>query len=272
MFVSYGTTSVMFLVGWHVATYLSCQFVEFSPALCEWIGLKRLRKFAVGLTIGATIFGVILSTLHQSALGALFLLTPSKLHPLWYTPYLPVFFLYSAIIGGMSMVIFESMLSHRFFSKQISHHEHQNFDKLTLGLGKAAAVALFGYFALKIIGLAYSRNYGLLFTPMGYWWLVEIFGFILGPSLLFVWAYRRRNAFVTRVAAIWTVLGIILNRVNVSMIAFNWTEPMRYVPKWMEFAVTITIITVGVITFRWIVNRMPILWEHPEYESELERT
>ncbi len=271
MFVSYGVTSVMFLVGWHVALYLSCQFVEFCPAVLEWLGWKRWRKFAVSLTIGATIFGVILSTLHQSALGALFLLTPSKLHPLWYTPYLPVFFLHSAIIGGMTMVIFESMLSHKFFSKQINHHDHQNFDKLTLGLGKAAAVALFGYFGLKITGLAYGRHYDLVFTPLGYWWLLEVFGFVLGPCLLFVWAFRRRSPNWTRVAAIWTVLGIILNRVNISMIAFNWKEPERYVPKWSEFVVTIMIITVGIITFRWIVNRMPILWEHPEYESELQR-
>ena len=269
MFVSYGTTSVMFLVGWHVATYLSCQFVEFSPALLEWIGLKRLRKIAVGVTVGATIFGVILSTLHQSALGGLFLLTPGKLHPLWYTPYLPIFFLNSAIIAGMSMIIFEGMMSHKFFSKQINHQDHGKFDKLTLGIGKAAAVTMFGYFGLKVIGLAHGQHYDLLWTPLGRWWLVEVLGFILGPCLLFAWAFRRRSPGWTRVAAVWAVLGVMLNRINVSMIAFNWMEPERNVPKWMEFVVTISIITVGILTFRWIVNRMPILWEHPEYESEL---
>jgi Ni/Fe-hydrogenase subunit HybB-like protein len=268
MLVSYGTTSVMFLVGWHVALYLSCQFVEFCPAIFEWLGWKTLRRWAVGLTIGATIFGVILSTLHQSALGALFLLTPGKLHPLWYTPFLPVFFLTSAVIGGICMVIFESMLSHRVFSRQIDHHEHANFDRLTIGLGKAAAAALFAYFALKWIGVAHGHHWDLLNTPLGHWFLVEVIGFILVPCLIFVWAVRRESAPGVRVAAIYTVLGIILNRVNVSIVAFNWNLPDRYFPKWTEFAITITIITVGLLTFRWIVNRMPVLWEHADYPPE----
>jgi len=268
MLVSYGTTSVMFLVGWHVATYLSCQFVEFCPALFEWLGWRRLREFAVKLTIGATVFGVILSTLHQSALGALFLLAPSKLHPLWYTPYLPIFFLTSAVIGGMTMVIFESTLSHKVFSRQIGHDDHENFDRLTLGLGKAAAMGLLGYFGLKVIGVAHGQHWDLLNTPMGHWFLLEIFGFVLAPCLLFVWAVRRQSPGWVRFAAGYTVLGIILNRINVSMVAFNWNLPDRYVPKWMELWVTVSIITVGLITFRWIVNRMPILWEHPDYEPE----
>lgn len=271
MLVSYGTTSVMFLVGWHVALYLSCQFVEFCPAIFEWLGWKTLRKWAVRVTIGATIFGVILSTLHQSALGALFLLTPGKLHPLWYTPFLPIFFLASAIIGGMTMVIFESMFSHRVFSRQIGHHEHENFDRLTLGLGKAAAAALFAYFTLKWIGVAHGQHWDLLNTPLGYWFLVEVIGFVLIPCFIFVWAVRRESAAWVRFAAIYTVIGIILNRVNVSIIAFNWNLPDRYFPKWTEFVVTITIITVGILTFRWIVNRMPVLWEHPDYPSEYER-
>jgi len=269
--VSYGTTSVMFLVGWHVALYLSCQFVEFCPAIFEWLGWKKFRKFVVGLTIGATILGVILSTLHQSALGALFLLAAKKLHPLWYTPFIPVFFLTSAVIGGITMVIFESMLSHRVFSRQVSHHDHENFEKLTIGLGKAAAAGLFGYFCLKWIGVAHGNHWDLLNTPMGHWFLVEVLGFVLAPCFLFVWAFRQRSAAWTRVAAIWTVLGIILNRVNVSMVAFNWNLPDRYFPRWTEFMVTITIITMLVLTFRWIVNRMPVLWEHPDYEPEYKR-
>ncbi|MFH1010478.1 MAG: NrfD/PsrC family molybdoenzyme membrane anchor subunit [bacterium] len=271
MLVSYGTTSVMFLVGWHVALYLTCQFVEFCPAVFEWLGWKTFRKWAVRVTIGATIFGVILSTLHQSALGALFLLTPGKLHPLWYTSFIPVFFLVSAIIGGISMVIFESMLSHRVFSNQINYQDHNHFDKLTIGLGKAAATVLFGYFCLKWVGVAHGQHWDLLNTPLGYWFLVEVIGFVLLPCFIFIWAVRRESAAWVRFAAIWTVLGLILNRVNVSMVAFNWNLPDRYFPKWTEFVVTITIITVGLLTFRWIVNRMPVLWEHPDYPSEYER-
>src|SRR5512140_22285 len=118
MAIGFGTQSVLFLVAWHVATYLSVQFVEFSPAILEWIKSHRVRKWAVMLTIGMTIAGIILSTLHQSALGAMYLLVPGKLHPLWYSSYLPVFFLSSSIYAALAMVIFVSTLAARFLKSR----------------------------------------------------------------------------------------------------------------------------------------------------------
>jgi Ni/Fe-hydrogenase subunit HybB-like protein len=270
MFVSYGVTSVMFLVGWHVATYLTVQFVEFSPALFEWLGWRNVRKWAVRLTIAGTILGAILSTLHQSALGALFLLAPAKLHPLWYTPFLPVFFFISAIAAGLTMVIFESMLSHRVFGHQVSREDHQSLSRITLGLGKGAAAVLFTYFCLKWVGVAHDYRWEWLNTPLGYWFLLEVVGFVLAPCLTMLWGTRRGSAGMVRAGAVWALLGIILNRVNVSMIALNWQEADRYIPHWMEIAVTITVITLGLLTFRFIVNRMPILYRHPEFAGEAE--
>ncbi|MBU0617331.1 MAG: polysulfide reductase NrfD [Planctomycetes bacterium] len=268
MLVSYGVTSVMFLVGWHVALYLTVQFLEFCPAIFEWLNLKKLRKWIGYLTIGATVFGVILSTLHQSALGALFLLAPGKVHPLWYSPFIPVFFFVSAVIGGLSMVIFESMLSHRVFHQQVTQHNPTDVDRLTLGLGKAASVVLFTYFCLKWLGVAHGQHWDLLITPYGYWFLLEVFGFVLLPCLLYAHAVRKRSAALVRFTSVLTVLGIILNRLNVSVITFQWNLEDRYVPRWSELVVTITIITVGLLTFRWIVNRMPVLHDHPQYPPE----
>ena len=90
--VSRGTTSLLFEVGACVALYLTVLFIEFTPAPMEWLGLKKARRIVVKLTMLLTIFGVILSTLHQSSLGALFLIAPSKLHPLWYSQYIPIYF------------------------------------------------------------------------------------------------------------------------------------------------------------------------------------
>lgn len=95
-----GTTSLLFEVGACVALYLTVLFLEFTPAPLEWLGLKKVRELAVKMTLVLTIFGVVLSTLHQSSLGALFLIVPSKLHPLWYSPYLPVYFLFQALLPG----------------------------------------------------------------------------------------------------------------------------------------------------------------------------
>jgi len=268
MFVSYGVTSVMFLVGWHVATYLTVQFIEFSPAFFEAFGWRKIRRWAVRLTIGATIAGVILSTLHQSALGALFLISPNKLHPLWYTSYLPVFFFVSAIVGGMTMVIFESTISHKVFRHQIDPVDHLTLKEITFGLGKGASALLFTYFCLKWVGVAHHNNWHYLNTSLGHWFLVEVFGFILAPCLVLFMGFKRMNLTMVRTGAIWTVLGLILNRVNVSIIAMNWQRADRYFPSWMEIMITITVITVGLLVFRFIVNRTPTLYRHPDFLNE----
>jgi len=268
MLVSFGVTSVMFLVGWHVALYLTVQLLEFCPAIFEWLNAKTLRKWAAWLTIGATIFGVILSTLHQSALGALFLLAPGKVHPLWYSPFIPVFFFVSAVAAGLAMVIVESMLSHRIFHDQVADHDPAHVDRLVIGLGKAASVVLFTYFCLKWIGVAHGQHWDLLITPHGFWFLAEVFGFVLLPCLLFAHAVRIQSASLVRFTSILTVLGIVLNRLNVSIITFQWNQAERYFPRWTEFAVTITVVTMGLLTFRWIVNRMPVLRDDPRYGVE----
>lgn len=267
MVVSYGLTSIMFLVAWHFALYILALLVEWSPALFEWLNLRKLRSWFNKLAVWATAFGVIIAGGHQSALGGLFLIAPSKLHPLWYSELLPVFFLMSAIIAGLSMVIFESTLMHKVFKKQIEHFDNADFDKLTNGIGKGASAALFTYFFLKLFGIAHSDNWELLTTAYGSWFLFEILGFVLLPAFLFAYGVRYRNVKVTQWTALLTVIGVILNRINTSIIAFNWNAAIRYYPMWTEVVITIGVITMGILTFRWIVNRMAILYDHPDYES-----
>jgi len=269
---SYGVTSVMFLVAWHVFLYLTVQFVEFCPAVLEWLGWSQVRRWALKLTIAATAFGVILSTLHQSALGALFLMAPTKLHPLWYSPFLPIFFFISSIIAGLSMVIVESMLSHKIFHDQVGPGEDVDLDAITLGLGKAASVVLFTYFFLKLLGVADGGHWHLLTTSLGHWFLVEMLVFVLLPTFLFAHGVREGSATFVRGTAVLTVVGIVVNRLNVSLVAFNWNAAERYIPSWMEIVTSITIIAIGLLTFRWVVNRMPVLREYREDQGVREFT
>ena len=265
--VSYGLTSIMFLVAWHFTLYIFALFIEWSPSLFEWLNMRKLRQRFNQLAVWATVFGVIIAGGHQSALGALFLVAPGKLHPLWYSELLPVYFLISAIIAGLSMVIVESSLTHRIFKKQVEHFDQDKFDRLTIGLGKGASAALFTYFILKVFGLSHSDNWEFLFTPYGYWFLFEVAAFILLPAFLFAYGVRYRNVTVTRRTALLSVTGVVLNRINTSLIAFNWNAAQRYYPMWTEIVITVGIITMGVLVFRWIVNRMAILYDHPDYES-----
>lgn len=265
IFTSYGTRSVMFEVAWCIALYSTVLFLEFTPSLFEWLNWPRARRWMLKLTIGLTVLGVVLSTLHQSSLGALFLMAKGKLHPLWYSPYIPLFFFVSAVAGGLAMVIVESSLSHRLFGSQVDPDQHVNLDELAIDLSRAAAVILFAYFFIRLQGLLDSGALPMLATGYGAWYLFEIVGFILVPSLLFAHGARTRKVRLLRVVAAWTVLGVVVNRLNVSVIAMNWQVTPHYVPSWMEMMTTLTIITMGVLMFRWIVNRMPVFHDDPRF-------
>ncbi|MGO9315633.1 MAG: NrfD/PsrC family molybdoenzyme membrane anchor subunit [Syntrophobacteraceae bacterium] len=254
-----GVTSVLFEVGMCVAAYLTVQMLEFVPAFWEWLGWDKVRRFWSRLTVWLAILGVVLSTLHQSSLGSLFLIAPTKLHPLWYSMYLPLFFFISSIVAGLSMVIVESALSHRLFAYRLSASSHFDLDELTLGLGKAAAAVLYAYFFLKLIGLADGNHWDLLNTPYGHLYLLEIIGFVAVPCALYVFGVRTRNVKAVRIAGAWTVLGILFNRFNVSMIAMNWQISPHYRPSWMEVTVSLALVTMGVWVFRWLVNRLPVM-------------
>jgi len=266
----FGVNSVLFLVSWHFMLYMISLFIEFSPAVAEWLGFRRIRKILASLTVGAVIFGIALSTLHQSGLGALFLMTKGKIHPLWYTEFIPVLFFVSSIFAGLSMVIFEGTISHKVFANQIDHHTHESFDRILIGLGKGCAGALFVYFFMKILILIHGKQWPLLATPMGTWYLIELIGFVLLPCFLFLHAVRYENVTVIRMAAILSMLGILINRLNYSVIAYKWYVPLsqRYIPSWMEIVITLAILFTEVWAFRWIVNRMPVLRESPAWVTE----
>ena len=267
--VQQGTTSLLFEVGACVALYLTVLFIEFTPAPLEWLGFKRARGIVIKLTMLLTIFGVVLSTLHQSSLGALFLIAPSKLHPLWYSSYIPIYFFISSIIAGLSMVIFEGTLSYRFFKAKMDEEHLAEKDTLALGFGKAASLVLAGYFIIKVIGIAADNNWHYLGTGYGAWFLVEMLGFVALPCFLYAVGVRDKNVKLIRWTAALTVIGIVVNRFNISMIAFNYHLPSseRYFPHWMEIGISIFIVTLGLVIFRFIVTRMPILYEHPDYKG-----
>jgi Ni/Fe-hydrogenase subunit HybB-like protein len=265
---SAGPTSPLFEVSLCVALYLTVLFIETTPAAFEWLGLKKFRKLVGGMTIALTIFGLILSTMHQSTLGAMFMVAVTRLHPLWYSAHIPVHFFVSAVAAGLSMVIVEGMISHRAFHHQVEITE-EHFQRINFGLAKAAAVTLAIYFSIKIVALALEDEWHLLGTGWGAYWLFEVVGFVLLPCVLFAVAYRERRIFLVRVAAVITVIGIMLNRFNITFVAFNWNKPTAetYIPSWMEIWVTVAFITFAVVVFKWIANRMPIMYEHPDWKG-----
>jgi Ni/Fe-hydrogenase subunit HybB-like protein len=262
---NFGTSSVLFLVAWHFLLYMIAQLIEFSPAVAEWLGAKRARKILSGMTLAAVIFGITLSTLHQSGLGALFLMAKEKIHPLWYSEFIPLLFLVSSVFAGLSMVIFEGSVSRKVFFGQISEKHQKAHNGIVHGLAKICAGVMFAYFFLHFLVFIHNKHWNLLNTPMGYWYLLEMIGFVLIPMLLFFYSYRKHNILLVRIAAILTIVGIILNRLNVAVIGFRWDAAVHYVPSWMEITVAVAVIFVEIWIFRWVVRRMPVLNEPPAW-------
>lgn len=262
---NFGANSVLFLVAWHFMLYIIAQLVEFSPAIAEWLGSRRIHKILSGMTIGAVIFGITLSTLHQSGLGALFLMAKEKIHPLWYNEFIPILFLVSSVFAGLSMVIFEGSISQRVFSDKISQKDKEARKGIVNTLSKICAFAMFAYFFMQLLVFIHGQHYSLLNTKMGYWYLLEMIGFVIFPMALYFRSYLTSNIKLSRIAAIITIVGIIINRLNVSIIAFRWDAAVRYVPSWMEIVVSITIILIQIWIFRWVISRMPVLNDPPKW-------
>lgn len=262
---SFGTSSVLFLVAWHFLLYMIAQLIEFSPAIAEWLGAKRAHKILSGMTLAAVIFGITLSTLHQSGLGALYLMAKEKIHPLWYSEFIPILFFVSSIFAGLSMVIFEGSISQKVFSDQISEKNHRAHNSIIHGLSKICAGAMFAYFFLQVLVFVHGKRWDLLNTPFGYWYLTEMFGFVFLPMMLFYYSYRRNNLLLVKIASVITMLGIIINRLNLTVIGFKWDAATHYTPSWMEIVVTLAVIFTELWIFRWVITRLPVLRESPDW-------
>ena len=245
--------SVMFEVAYCVMLYTSVLALEFSPIVLERFNLQKPLKIIRGVLIPLVICGVILSTLHQSSLGTLYLIMPEKLHPFWYTPLLPVFFFISAIAVGLAMTIFESSMSAKHFGRQLELPILQE-------LGRVLVVVLSVYGILRFEDLLHRGVLKLAFRPgyeMYLFWLEIALSLIL-PLLLLSQARVRSTAGGLYVAAVLVVLGFITNRLNVSITGLESSAGMHYIPKWTEIAVTGAIIAAGFALFGLATKYLPI--------------
>jgi len=260
MVVSFGTAAVLFLVAWHVATYLSVQVAEVSVSFFEWMNWPKAKRFIRKMAIGLTVSGIILSTLHQGALGALFTYAPGKVHPLWYSASFQwIHFFCSSIPAGLCMVIAVSTVVKKTMAWRCDRNFLDNLDKLTIGLAKGASLALVTYLAIKVIGIAHDNEWAYLVTGWGLWFMVEIFLGVILPIGLFAYAIRHNKPGLVRFTAFLTIFGIVLNRINTALIAFNW-KLYQEIPHWREVIICITLFAVYIVTYRFILYRLPILY------------
>jgi Ni/Fe-hydrogenase subunit HybB-like protein len=258
--IMWNPNSVMFEVAWCVMLYTTVLALEFSPILFEGLGWMKAVRVMRAITIPLVIIGVILSTLHQSSLGSLYLIVPEKLHPLWYSSLLPVFFFLSAIGVGCAMVIFESFMSSRAFKRQIEM-------PLLSQLGRVMVVILMIYTIIKIQDLLDRHALAAVFTTSlesVLYWVEMGFGVLLPMVLLAIPKVRLHKTGLF-VSALMVVLGFVLNRMNVSITGMEGWANAGYFPSWMEIAVTVMIVALGFAAFALAARYLPVF---PKTEDE----
>ena len=195
-----------------------------------------------------------LSTLHQSSLGSLLLIQPEKLHPLWWSPLLPVFFFVSAVAIGLAMIILESTLSARAFGRGLEIH-------LLEKLARVAVVVLGVYLLVKFVELASAGELGLLFSSglMSLLFWVEILLGAVLPMILFAVQRIRRSPRGLLVGAVSLLLGMILNRFDVSWFALHRLTDVGYLPTLPEISISVAIFSFGILAFILAARYLPLL-------------
>jgi Ni/Fe-hydrogenase subunit HybB-like protein len=263
--------SVLFEVAACVMLYLTVLTLEFLPVVLEHkffqgAFFQTILKGLKRVTIPLVIAGIVLSTLHQSSLGSLFLITPYRLHPLWYSPLIYVLFFISAVGLGLMTVVIESLFSKYFLGHEIHQRE-------VAGLGLAASVVLWIYVALRLGDLAVR---GVLPTAFDGSWQAGLFLAEIGfsaviPAALMLFKPIRRSLVGVGTAASMVVIGMVWHRIDVSIVAFARPEGMGYFPSWEEFAVSLGIVAGGVLVFLFFAENLNVFDDvrgHPAEEPQ----
>jgi Ni/Fe-hydrogenase subunit HybB-like protein len=248
--------SVMWIVAIHVILYTTTLAIEASPMFFEKVGMKSALNTVNKIMLGAVIFGVMLSTLHQSSLGAVFLISPSRMSPLWFSTFLPYLFLVSCIAMGMAMVSTEAMLSAKAF-------KHKVDKEIYFGLARGMLNTLVIYLILKMFFLFKDAGIGLAFdgSMEANMFLLEMALGVVIPILLLANKSIRTNTRGIFAVNILVILGVLVNRLNVcvfSMQEFTAARGANYFPSLTEFLVTLGIISLGVFLFKMAAKHLPL--------------
>jgi Ni/Fe-hydrogenase subunit HybB-like protein len=255
--IFWNKSSVLFEVAWCVMLYTTVLMLEFAPNVLEkltWHGIgQKLLAWHHKILIGLVLIGVLLSSLHQSFLGGLFLLMKGRMHPLWYSPYIHTMFYMSAIPSGLALVIVAMYLSVRSLGVKI------DFSILT-DMSRVIVPMLVMYGIFRTVNLVNGDGGHYLFKPTtetAYFWLENLL-LVIAPIVLYSIPAVRNNPERLYWTSTLVVAGFITHRVNVSITSMEMSTHANYVPKWPEMAIMIMVFAGGVLVFRYCVLHLNI--------------
>jgi len=245
--------SPMLETSWCIGLYFGVLGMEMSIPFTEGLGWKAFSVLLKNFCVFFAIAGATLSALHQSSIGTIFLISDGKLSPLWYSSWLPILFFASALAGGTGFLVLELFLAQKFLDWQFPENLVQTFGKLLLGL-------LGFYLVLWLLDFIRAGKWGLLADDWqaSAWLALEMLPGVVLPLILLCFRRLRESAAGVRASAVLAVLGLFLNRLNVTMVGFILQSHARYFPTWQEISITLMVLAIGLIFFIAAARRFPI--------------
>jgi Ni/Fe-hydrogenase subunit HybB-like protein len=248
--------SVMFEVAWCVMLYTTVLALEFSPVVLERFKLKRALKVIKTITIPLVVLGVILSTLHQSSLGSLFLIIPGRMHPLWYSNVIPFLFIISCVAAGLAMTIVESFLSSRAFGREVEL-------PLLSDLARVMVVVLALYGTVRIQDLMSRDALQYVFQPsyQSALFLGEMLVGVVLPFILLLSKKVRAHRTGLFYSAAMVIIGFVAHRLNTAITSMERWPDRIYVPTWQELAITLGLAAFGFMAFAFVARYFKVFGE-----------
>jgi Ni/Fe-hydrogenase subunit HybB-like protein len=256
--------SFLFEVAWCVMLYFSVTALEVAPTILEKYGLEKWVKLLHRVTLPLVIVGITLSTLHHTSLGSLFLVMPARLHPLWFTHWLPWLFILSAVGSGVFMVILATLGYGALYRRPL--------DLAMLGrLARAGSVLLGLYLIAKLVDLRVRGQLGLLVS--GQWeagfFVAELVLGAMVPVLMVILPWTRRSAVGLATASCSAVLGVLLNRVDVGVVGLLRSSEQPYFPSLAEIALSFGVLAAAGLAFLYLVENFRVFENTPAREHLL---
>jgi Ni/Fe-hydrogenase subunit HybB-like protein len=257
--VMWNPHSVMFEITWCVILYTTVLSLEFAPIVFEKFHMHAQIRWIHTFSLPFMILGVLLSTLHQSSFGSLYLIVPNRLHPLWYTPLLPILFFVSCIASGTAMVILETLILSRNGRNLLSPRLRGNLAKIT-------AVALAVYLVVRIQDML-SRGAFHEMTKLTYhstaFYAEILIGFLI-PFVLLLSGRIRNSRRGLYFACLMVLAGFALNRMNTAITGLEDWPTRTYFPSILEILITLGIAAIGFSAFTLMARYLPIFAPEPE--------
>jgi len=259
--VSWAPTSALYEVGWCAFLYLSVLALEFAQVPAEEAGWGRAYRILRAIYIPIMLLGVTLSHLHQSSLGTLMTLIPHKINVLWWSDNLPLLYLFSAMMAGPAMAILEHLAAARWlgFTPRMD---------LLAGLARIEMWLVGLFLAFQMGDLFYRGAADAMFInswfAVSFW--VEIgFGLLLPFVLLLMPEVRESRPGLATACAL-VIAGVLLHRMNVSVIGLRVRHWETYYPSIGEVAITLAITAAALFAFGYFARILPIHEELPAPE------